>query len=1082
MEQGEKITFPVRGSKVVGGNLYFQIFSRGREYDVKAFEFQRQNRPQRLQCIVKGMDQSGDPIFMQDIAAIIPQIYTVGHTYEFRIKTDLNSAGYYEVADWNGLMFRLYPGHHDRLHLNEVVKCRVKDINLVRMDLELVSGKNRGIPLYTVEEFIALDSTGLGMGRYLRRLFGVLPELAESREQLAAGNPLWVITVADAVARHLTEWLNAPSARDFRPGARKRPHRRTPMLKSFNSICTNLLENSSYLRQCTPHERVEYQDRLNKIITHTSDYVSALEKIIAKEDQKYIDETLERLKLSGYLYKPEERMRVAMALFSLRKKSVSQYIDDIFDIIRLSHSNPRFMHLFSKAFIEMLDMYIANESRHIDVLTGPTERTAIQQMVKALSLRLLLPGDETDSQRALYRYVTLLATVNADQLVRKALSTLFNISAPLEFTWNDLGDINLLCSKVAVSRAAALSTETLLFEGNNALMGLSGDSFTFSPVERSEHMKHGVPTDLFGGRRIRVLLNERVQEKLKASRQDIMQFHRLWRDVEKSLFSPRQNLRPAMEGITPDVGDRVQIVILGPVPGHRYDLRCRIEDDTFVGEGIITPKQMVSYPIIPTADSFTDPETGRLCLYEAEVMSRDEATGQFQFNMRELIHNYLQEALTPDDEWLVQVSRVDNDRYLCISEGGFSLYIDRNEVDLDQGDFIIARIDTIFPYPAIKAHFVEHSDERFQQTAAFKCLLENYCDDHLLETDEADDVDASEQEEIDGARSAQNFIEPDQMRELIHLIDREGMLRKDHIHTYNYLAVARIMARLLNDTQLVTYFSNRMELVETIRLFGDSGKIDDDRLNKLLNDNKDFVASYPDIETRLTHLRIINQLDKTYKADWLWEIARDNSDPTTSELARLVLSYNMLEHSNVYEVRRTLHRKIYQLMDLKVQLPESMHVAEEDQFTELKTSIIYPAGNHMFPNEREQLTEILKVISSFLNTRGGRLYVGVGDSGYATGLHNNRHENYDLSTVKDKFDRAVRDAVHNRLGRVANSLISTDFEVVGGNVIYRVDVDPSPEVALVDGVAYERQGKSKWPVPATELPKFREQREREFKN
>lgn len=593
MEQGEKITFPVRGSKVVGGNLYFQIFSRGREYDVKAFEFQRQNRPQRLQCIVKGMDQSGDPIFMQDIAAIIPQIYTVGHTYEFRIKTDLNSAGYYEVADWNGLMFRLYPGHHDRLHLNEVVKCRVKDINLVRMDLELVSGKNRGIPLYTVEEFIALDSTGLGMGRYLRRLFGVLPELAESREQLAAGNPLWVITVADAVARHLTEWLNAPSARDFRPGARKRPHRRTPMLKSFNSICTNLLENSSYLRQCTPHERVEYQDRLNKIITHTSDYVSALEKIIAKEDQKYIDETLERLKLSGYLYKPEERMRVAMALFSLRKKSVSQYIDDIFDIIRLSHSNPRFMHLFSKAFIEMLDMYIANESRHIDVLTGPTERTAIQQMVKALSLRLLLPGDETDSQRALYRsklyrYVTLLATVNADQLVRKALSTLFNISAPLEFTWNDLGDINLLCSKVAVSRAAALSTETLLFEGNNALMGLSGDSFTFSPVERSEHMKHGVPTDLFGGRRIRVLLNERVQEKLKASRQDIMQFHRLWRDVEKSLFSPRQNLRPAMEGITPDVGDRVQIVILGPVPGHRYDLRCRIEDDTFVGEGILS--------------------------------------------------------------------------------------------------------------------------------------------------------------------------------------------------------------------------------------------------------------------------------------------------------------------------------------------------------------------------------------------------------------------------------------------------------------------------------------------------------------
>lgn len=1091
MEQGDKITFAVKGTKVAGGNLYFQISSRGREIDIKAFEFQRQNRPSRLQCIVKGFDASGDPIFMQDIAAIIPQIYTVGHTYEFRIKTELNSAGYYEVSDWNGLMFRLYPGHHDRLHLNEVVKCRVKDINLVRMDLELVSGKNRGIPLYTVDEFVELDSTGLGMGRYLRRLFRTLPELSEAREQLAADNPLWVITVADAVSRHLTEWLNAPG-QEPRPGRPKRPHRRTPLLKSFNSICTNLLENSSYLRQCTPHERVEYQDRLNKIITHTSDYITALEKIINRQEQQYIDETLERLKLSGYLYKPEERMRVAMALFTLRKKSVSQYIDDIFDIIRVSHSNPRFMHLFSKAFVEMLDMYIVNESRHIDVLTGPTERTAIQQMVKALSLRLLLPGDETDSQRALYRsrlyrYVTLLATVNADQLVRKALSTLFNISAPLEFTWNDLSDINLLCSKIAVSRAAALSSETLLFEGNNALMSLSGDSFTFSPVERGPSMKHGVPSDLFGDRRIRVLLNERVPEKLKASRQDIMQFHRLWRDVEKSLFSPRQNMRPAMEGITPDVGDKVNIVILGPIPGHRYDLKCRIEDDTYVGEGIITPKQMVSYPIIPTADSFTDPETGRLCLYEAEVLERDEQTGQMLFNMRGLIHKYLQEALTVDDEWLVQVSRVDPERYLCISEGGFSLFIDRREVELEQGDFVIARIEAIYSNPAIKGRFVEHSDERFQQTEAFKCLLENYCDDHLLEPDEVEDVTPADEEDIEGARSAQNFIDSEQMRELIHLIDREGMLRKDHIQTYNYIAVARLMARLLGDPQLVTYFSNRMELVETIRLFGDSGKIDDDRLTKLLNDNKDFVASYPDIETRLTHLRIINHLDKPYRADWLWEIARDHPDDTTSELARLVLSYNMLEHSNVFEVRRTLHRKIYQLMDLKVQLPESMLVAEEDQFTELKTSIIYPAGNHMFPNEREQLTEILRVISSFLNTRGGRLYVGVGDTGYAVGLHNdftylnNRHENYDLASVKDKFDRMVRDAVHNRLGRVANSRISTDFEVVGDKVIYRVDVDPSAEVALVDGVAYERQGKSKWPVPAADLAAFREQRAREFK-
>ena len=146
-----------------------------------------------------------------------------------------------------------------------------------------------------------------------------------------------------------------------------------------------------------------------------------------RKDQTYIDDTLERLRLSGYLYNPEERMRVAMALFSLRKKSVSNYIDAIFDIIRKSHDNRRFMHLFAKAFIEMLDMYISNESRRIDALTGSgTDATEIRQMIKALSLRLLLGGGDNDSQLELYRsmhyrYVSLLSTANSVQLLYLSL-------------------------------------------------------------------------------------------------------------------------------------------------------------------------------------------------------------------------------------------------------------------------------------------------------------------------------------------------------------------------------------------------------------------------------------------------------------------------------------------------------------------------------------------------------------------------------------------------------------------------------------------------------------------------------------
>ncbi|MDE5750332.1 MAG: hypothetical protein K2H87_06155, partial [Duncaniella sp.] len=683
MEKGEKFTFAVKGSKVAGGNLYYQINAFGREYDVKAFDFQRGNRPQKLQCIVKEVSPNGTPVFMQDISAILPQIYTIGQAYDFKVKA-LNPKGYYDVADENGLMFKLFAGNNRRLPLNETVKCQVKYINIVQMGLELVQERNLVIPFYTLDEFLKLDSTRGGMEPLLRALFRRLPELAEARAQLAKRNPMWVMTAAEAVDQNLTDWLNTQPPRT---DGRRRPHRRTPLLRAFNAICTNLLENSDYLRKCPPEERVEYQDRLNKIITHSSDYISALQKIIDKEDRAYIDGTLERLKLSGYLYKPEERMRVAMAIFTLRKQAVSQYIDDIFDIIRDSHSNDRFMKLFSKAFVEMLDMYIANGTRYIDVLTSSaTNRTAIQQMIKALSLRLLLPGDETPGERALYRsklyrYATLEASVNSDQLVRKSLSNLFNTSAPLEFGWSELGDINFLCSRIAVSQGAPLSGQTYLFEGGEALMSVSGDSFTFTPVVLGGHLRAGIPSGLFGKRSIRILLNERMQQKVNVKRPTIDQLRNMWKEVEKSLFDTGRNTRSVGSGITPDVGDIVDIVIESKVPGRLYDYRARIVTEGMTGEGIITPHDIVAYPIQPSLDTFTQKGTGYPCIYRARIEKRYD-NGDFHFAMRTLIHGHLAENLTLGDEGIVQVTMTNPKGYICISEGGFSLSFPKGQEDI----------------------------------------------------------------------------------------------------------------------------------------------------------------------------------------------------------------------------------------------------------------------------------------------------------------------------------------------------------------------------------------------------------------
>lgn len=1094
-KQIEKFTFPVKGFKVAGGNMYFQINYKGHEYDIKAFTFQRTRRPQKLVCLIKGTNAEGFPVFTQDLAAIIPQIYNVGEEYEFRVKSPFLPAGYHEVIDTNGLLFRVYPGRHERLRMNEVVKCRVKSINLVRMDLELLSARHRGIPFFTLEQFVALDTTEDRVHPLARMLFRQLPELADARELLAEGNPLWVMACVDLVDRHLTEWLKVWSQRPNSIESKRQLLRSSQLVGMFNSICLNVLETSDYLRQCSPAERGEYQDRLNKIITHSRDYMSALQLIMDKKDQTYVDDTLERLRLSGYLYNPEERMRVAMALFSLRKKSVSNYIDAIFDIIRQSHENRRFMHLFAKAFIDMLDMYISNESRHVDSITSlAADPTGVRRMIKALSLRLLLgfgEGDTTQMQlyRSMhYRYVTLVTGVNSSKLLQKALAALFNpMQSQLEFSWNDLDDITMLCSKVAVSLASQLARRGMVYDSDTALMTVEGDQFTFMPQQHGTKLKQALPPDLFAPAKIRVLLNDRIQERLNAQSGTIVQHRSLWREVEQSLFAPVQHTHSTGgEKLRPDVGDVVRVRITGKVPGGQYDYSVEIEDDAYAGRGSITPLDIVSYPVLPYPDMFIDRETGQPQLYEATVESMRE-DGSYHFVMRDNIHSFLKDELSEGQQCLGQVSKVDPGKYMIITDEGISMFISRrsNDDNLVQGEFVIVEIAKIWPFPQIEATFVERTEEKFQVYDAFRTLMTGYCGGNLYSKEE--EMDTDDAASLDDALASMATIDSEHMRELIHLIDREGVLHKDHIETYNYLAIGHIMARLINDSQLATYFANRMELVESIRLFGENGKIDDDRLQKLFADNTEFISIYPDIETRLTRLRIINLLDKDCNNGWLYEKAVDRSDETTSQLARLVISYNMLANSNVFEIRNTLRRKIYQLMDLKVQLPDTLKIAEEDQFTELKTSIIYPAGNNMLPAPNEQMSVILRVIDSFMNARGGRLYVGVDDSGYAKGLHedftyiNKRHESYDLADVKDKFDRMVRDQVHNRLGHSANSLLTTQFEQAGDKIIYRVDIDPSPEVVMLDGVAYERQGKSNWAIPAAELPKFRARRAKELK-
>ena len=77
---------------------------------------------------------------------------------------------------------------------------------------------------------------------------------------------------------------------------------------------------------------------------------------------------------------------------------------------------------------------------------------------------------------------------------------------------------------------------------------------------------------------------------------------------------------------------------------------------------------------------------------------------------------------------------------------------------------------------------------------------------------------------------------------------------------------------------------------------------------------------------------------------------------------------------------------------------------------------------------------ILKTITAFLNSKGGILFIGIGDKGEILGLENDRFPS------NDKFYLHFTNLINKKLGPEKKSLINTDFVEISGKTIFIVDV------------------------------------------
>lgn len=1074
------------------GKLVFRVRdpASATPYVVKPFEFQITDIPDKIVCVYKGNDR-----FEQDLNSVVPELYEVGKEYRFRVmRQDNNAAAHVSIRDdARGLTFFPIDLGKVKFERFQRITCRVVSTEGGHLKLEYVKEQETPAVTFTIDDIRRLKGARLlSWPAFFGRMMAN-PVFDDARSRFDEAKPEWILTAMEAVTDNIPMW--------FRRGEGFR----TGLLRQVRELALSLIERSEYLNIFQMEERRVMQERLSEVILGCEDYLNAARLIDRGEDVEFITQTLASLRSTGWLFKPEKKMRLMMALFTLKNSYVHDYIWEIFKIIRDHHADQRFIGEFADGFILMLQIFIDNESKFVNT----SSHDALRELIEAIAILLLLTQNKDYGRWNLYRgrmytLAMLLIGRQVTSLSEKAFSAFTeSLDIPLEYSWKDLDDVNRLCHAnlsafYSERHEGSRQKQVSSIEGQNASLAVSGGRMRIAPVATGTNTKEVMDIPLAGDMAFSVMLNGKLDARTTAADLNLSNHHMMWREMETSLFDPNQVvsapvIQKAAEAkkLLPVVDDEVTFRVEGRDDADQFTFKCVIEDPAYEGDAVINSRDIVLYPVTPCPENFWTKEGPMLFNGRVIGVLPD---GRFRLSMEKEVDEEIQRIAQEDRNEEVQMEAVITkdlgESCLAVTDGGYPVLIYKNGEAMRQGQKVVVTISEIgwnkkSNKPYIAARFEEYSD-RSNPVDNYRMVRDNF--HYLLRivsggrvwVPAPEKAAAEETPEMEAGVDVvpDNYLTADAVSGLSRLLDAMAFVSRDDIaETYTLLAAARLLALLTGDTYRAQFLELKQAMVEGLSRFAIDGRVDRAGVAELARRVEQFPGNDSDLARRMDILKVLSTLDAPAMGEAV--VLPDETDSSlTGSLRRMVASYNMLRGLKLNSLRQELKRSIYDLLNLDMpDIDVSRVNASEDQLHEFKESLIYPAGNNMKPDEKKQGLEIAQVICGMLNSEGGTLYIGVANSGVPRGLANdftyinNGFEEYDLEDVKDKFSLRFCKVLRDQFGltvegmQVYPSLVSLEFDDIDDHCFAVVTVRPFPGVVrMADGSVFVRQDTSTLPV------------------
>lgn len=854
-------------------------------------------------------------------------------------------------------------------------------------------------------------------------------------------------------------------------------------LQTVKMDCSDLLELSELLDLCDDSEREFYQDRLTLLIEQLTYYIQSDELIenetntdSSETPTNFINSLFNKLKVSGFVYHPVKHFNILSSLFLRRPDLMNGRIKELLDIICQRNIESWRKEPFCSAIIKLLELYIHESDGKIDKTKDNLE--LIRNNNQALALQLLLLQDSPDTSIADYRLNTArlcvvssyLYPLHPDWLIDMAYYYLFHSDAKLVNYTMDKAP--LLPHYIASLYPCEAIDTTNSFTQNKVKLQVSTDGIKlFSPNSIQDPCPVFPKTlELWQG--MQVFLGTKPSVNLAAAKpNDLTPYQRVWEDIENEMFNIGQivtttdNKRRKKH----KVGELVRISFISQDIYNPNKYYCHIEDE-IGGEGFIMFSDIVGYTIPSSLRLFLAPDGSR---YVFMATITDEYNGHFHFSMSKEIKENVLDYYTYDEDIICSLGSSPTASGIApaVSKDGISVSI-RNAIGydgLEKNTIVSCRmLGRGTGNFHIQCEINQITTYDFDIISAFKNLMEDYAVGCVY------DENIGQQEE-EAILESDRVLDESYVREMIFLIDRMAQIDKDYIKMYNYLAFARTLSMMIGWESQAAYYKGRMDIITMLHYFARNSKVEEEKLEQLENVNSELFANNEILRDRFIQLQAVSFLNKPEHNAELFELTK--SSQSISELASLVLAYNITKTSLMESTATDIHNRIKQQLNLSgfetgLKLYGS---GQETTDTEYKTSLVFPAGSKkQKPNPEKQMDEILKVINSFMNTAGGTLYVGVNDYGLGTGVEEDLNSSVYLGD-RDKYLRAIPDAMCFKWG---NSLAATYIEDIcfdAANTdkdILIVKIRPHQAGVPFDDYWYVRVGSTKRKLSREEFDEY----------